>query len=83
MKRVSSVLEWLVFRSSLRWLLPACLSIAGATAAAQGLPAGLLPGIAPIGAEAAVSAPPSTSAEEWQARLEAAQSENLPFTGRT
>jgi small-conductance mechanosensitive channel len=40
------------------------------------LPDGLLPGAAPNGA-AAASAPSSTSAEEWQARLQAAQAGNL------
>jgi small-conductance mechanosensitive channel len=62
--------------AGVRRLLSLCLLIASAAAAAQGLPTGLLPGITSNGAEAAASAPPSTSVEQWQARLQAAQAED-------
>jgi small-conductance mechanosensitive channel len=59
-----------------RRLLSLCLLIASATAAAQGLPAGLLQGIAPSSPATAASTPPPTSVDEWQARLQTAQAED-------
>jgi len=64
-------------RARLPWLWPACLVITSAVAAAQGLPAGLLPGAGSTGSKATVSAPPGTSAQEWQDRFDAAQAEHL------